>query len=92
MSKAKSGFVDPAALLHQVRQQPGATAEAPAGPWGEGNPRVIVPFVLRLPEPLHLQLKYAAANTLGESMQTLATKAVQEVVARRLAELEKGGA
>lgn len=86
MNKAKSGFVNPAELMDKVRQQPGAHTN---GPGAEGNPRVIVPFVLRLQEPLHLDLKHVAAHTLGESMQSFAVRAIREAVEKRMAELSQ---
>lgn len=59
-------------------------------PWANAIDRVIKPFGLRMPEPLHAKLKFVADNTAGVSMHDLALGAVSEMIERRLAEIDRG--
>ncbi len=98
---AKQGFRSPSEFVRDAdapptpAPAPPAAAPAPAAPqgpkiphpapWADASPRVIVHFGLRVPEPLHLKLKWLADNTAGESMHSLALEALRRDVDRRLA-------
>ena len=56
-------------------------------PWDNCHPKVKIHFGLRMSERLHKQFEYAAAHTLGDSMQTFALRALDEAVHKRLKEL-----
>jgi len=55
-------------------------------PWNEANERVVIPFNLRLPEPLHLKLRYIAENT-PLSMHAFVMQVVEEAVDREIKKL-----
>lgn len=72
--------------------EPTKPAKAASGalapmPWDDAHPKVKIHFGLRIPEKLHKQFEYAANNTLGDSMQTFALRALDEAVHKRLKEL-----
>jgi hypothetical protein len=56
-----------------------------SGPWDRANPKVKTVFSLRLPEPLHAKLTWAAENLPNESMHSIALKAVEDRVDELLA-------
>jgi hypothetical protein len=60
----------------------------PAYPWEEPHVREDVKqtYPLRLPEPLHLKLKFLSEET-GESMNELCNKAVRSLLEERLEEV-----
>jgi hypothetical protein len=64
------------------------SAREPVYPWEEPQVRddVKQTYPLRLPEPLHLKLKYLSEKT-GRSMNELCNEAVRDLVEERLDEL-----
>lgn len=54
-----------------------------------GDPRVIIPFQVRLPEPLHLKLKFLADHLPNESMHSISLSAIEEKADNLVMELEK---
>jgi hypothetical protein len=68
-----------------AEQSPQAAA---VRPWDGLDPRIIKAFQLRLPAPLHAKLKYLGETTAGESSHSIVLEAIEEAVARRLAERE----
>lgn len=66
-----------------VAPAPSPAVAAPL-PWADASPRVIAPMGLRMPEPLHRQLKYVVEHTPGASMHSIALGAVQKEVEARL--------
>jgi hypothetical protein len=50
------------------------------------NPKLKVIFGVRLPEALHMKLTWLAANTVNNSMHSIALGAVEKEVERLLAE------
>lgn len=64
----------------------GQSGKPDTDPWGEANPDIIKIFNLRLPEDLHVRLKWLGDTSYGESMHSIATEAVAKEVAKRLKE------
>jgi len=62
---------------------------SPDYPWEEPHVRddVHQTYPLRLPEPLHLKLKYVSEET-GSSMNEICNRAVREAVEDKLQDLE----
>jgi hypothetical protein len=65
--------VDPSAEDRFLKGQTGQF------PWYAANERVVIPFNLRLPEPLHLKLKFIAENT-PKSMHAFTLEALEKAV------------
>jgi hypothetical protein len=59
---------------------------AEQAPWANANPKLKVIFGVRLPEALHMKLTWLAANTVNNSMHSIALGAVEKEVERLLAE------
>ncbi len=100
---AKSKFSLPSDFVHgagtgQTPSVPVVTAAesphqppvAPGRPWDGLDPRIIKPFQLRLPAPLHAKLKWLGETTAGESCHSIILEAIEDAVSRRLAEREAG--
>ena len=66
----------------------GGSSHIRAYPWNEPQVRddVKQTYPLRLPEPLHLKLKYLSEKT-GKSMNALCNEAVEDLVEERLEEV-----
>ena len=63
-------------------------APSPAGPypWEAGRPDVIKPYILRLPEPYHLKLRYIAEHT-PSSMQRFLQDVIYAAIDQQIAAL-----
>jgi len=87
-----SGASEPPPSNAPVNQRKsGSSGEDTGGqvyPWKEPQVREDVKqtYPLRLPEPLHLKLKYLSEKT-GRSMNELCNEAVKELVGERLEEV-----
>jgi len=55
-------------------------------PWNEAKERVVIPFNLRLPEPVQLKLRYMAENT-PLSMHAFVMQVLEESVDREIKRL-----
>jgi hypothetical protein len=92
----KKKFHDPMAFVRASDEAPAANvaparaempAKAPAAlPWESAHPKVKEPFVVRLPQSLHMKLAYLAENT-PESMHAIALAGVTAAVEKRLRKL-----
>ncbi len=60
-----------------------AKPKAIEGPWLTANPRIIMQFNVRMPEPLHAKLRWLGENTT-DSMHAIALQAIEEVVNKRV--------
>lgn len=60
-------------------------------PWEAANPRVKVPFTLRMDEPLHAKLAYVAERLPGTSMHSIMMQAAQEKLDALILEIAKAG-
>lgn len=58
-------------------------------PWESANPRVKVPFTLRMDEPLHAKLAYVAERLPGTSMHAIMMQAASEKLEALIREIEK---
>ena len=70
------------------KERSGSGRREPTYPWEESHVREDVKqtYPLRLPEPLHLKLKFLSEKT-GKSMNELCNEAVREMVEERLDEI-----
>lgn len=80
----------PASTPTELQQAP-ARAEKPrkppaALPWESAHPKLKEPFVVRLPQSLHMKLTYLAEHT-PESMHAIALDGVTAAVEKRLRKL-----
>lgn len=55
-------------------------------PWANAHPRHTEPFLIRLPEDLHMQLVWLKENLPNTSMQKIALAALRKEVERLIAE------
>lgn len=69
-------------------QEPPKPAAGPK-PWELANPRVKVPFTLRMDEPLHAKLAYVAERLPGMSMHSIMMQAASEKLESLLREVDK---
>lgn len=58
----------------------------PAAPWANAHPKVTSPYLVRLPEELHMKLLWLAKNLPSTSMNKLILSAVQDRTEELLAE------
>lgn len=68
--------------------KPKKTAPAPvqATPWANAHPKVTVPFMMRLPEDLHMQLTWLKEHLPNTSIQKLVRVAIEKEVAALIKE------
>ncbi|MEJ7804302.1 MAG: hypothetical protein WKG03_00045 [Telluria sp.] len=64
-------------------------APGKAAPWADAHPKVTTPFVLRMPEALHMKLMWLKDHMPNTSVQKLAIAAVEEKVEALLEEYYK---
>jgi hypothetical protein len=81
----------PGVFLGEAREATAAPVapEAPpvpaVMPWDCGNPRVVTNFQFRIPEPLHMKLRWIVANSTGQaSIHAFVLKAVEAAAEERL--------
>lgn len=80
--------VSPPSTSSTDQEGRGGSSQGRVYPWEEPQVREDVKqtYPLRLPEPLHLKLKYLSQKT-GRSMNELCNEAVRDLVEERLDEL-----
>jgi hypothetical protein len=78
----------PAVFLGEAGEGTAAPAAPPVPsvmPWDRANPRVVTNFQFRIPEPLHMKLKWIVANSVGQaSIHAFVLKAVEAAAEKRL--------
>lgn len=98
MTKSKfhspMAFVEAATSHTSLPEAPEAHPEPPKArpgtrPWEKANPRIKVPFVVRMDEPLHAKLTYVAERLPGTSMHSIALHAITEKLDKLLKEINK---
>ena len=76
--------------------QPGAVSDqsppeaAEQAPWANANPKMKVIFGVRLPEALHMKLTWLAANTVNNSMHSIALGAIEKEVEELMKKIKQG--
>lgn len=88
---------DAAPTVHEAAKTPPKarkTAPAPAKladwqqaePWASAHPKVTVPFMLRLPESMHMQLTYLKEHLPNTSLQKIVHEAIRDKIAQLMEE------
>lgn len=80
----------PSVLVVTADESPQRPPAVPVRPWDGLDPRIVKAFQLRLPAPLHAKLKWLGETTAGESTHSIILEAIEQAVARRLADREAG--
>jgi hypothetical protein len=60
-----------------------------AEPWASAHPKVMVPFMLRLPEGMHMQLTFLKERMPNTSLQKIAHEAIRDKIAELMEEYYK---
>lgn len=82
--RSPKDFVDAAAAPAPEPKQSGPK------PWDTANPRIKVPFTVRMNEPLHAKLAWVAERLPGTSMHSIMLDAVTEKLDALIREIESG--
>lgn len=77
------------AASHTIAPETSPAKPGGPKPWELANPRVKVPFTLRMDEPLHAKLAYIAERLPGMSMHSIMMQAASEKLESLLREVDK---